>query len=106
MIGKRFIDADTLLGKINFREDSALGKWLRRQPKAPKLIGRQRAAEIIGVVSSYITVLVERGDLTPVPVDGGPDVYDEAECKAFAKLYKKRQRKRGKKADKEPAPVS
>jgi hypothetical protein len=94
MIGKRFIDGDTLLGKIHFGEDSALAKWLKRQPKAPKLIGRQRAAEIIGVGSPYITVLVEKGDLTPVPVAGGPDVYDEAEVKALAKVYKKRQRKR------------
>lgn len=93
-IGKRFIDADTLLGKIHFSEDSVLAKWLRRQPKAPKLIGRQCAADIIGVGSPYVTVLVSRGDLTPIRVEGAPDVYDEAECKAFAKTYKKRQRKR------------
>ena len=95
MIGKRFIDADALLGKIHFREDSALGKWLLRQPKAPKLIGRQKAAEICEVGSPYITVMVKNEELTPVAVDGAPDVYDEAECKEVAKTRKKRRRRRG-----------
>jgi hypothetical protein len=104
-IGKRYIDADKLVNALDNGEECYertglaewLGKWLKRQPKQPNLIGRQRAAEIIGVVSPYITVLVDKGDLTPVVVDGAPAVYDEAEAKAVAKAYKKRRRRRGKK---------
>lgn len=98
MIGKRFIDGDKLLAMLQDGVTDGrridLSSWLKRQPKMPKLLGRQRAADIIGVGSPYITVLVKNGDLTPVRVDGGPDVYEEAETKAVAKVYKKRKRKR------------
>ena len=102
MIGRRFIDGDKLIGSIEEAEvgvRSRITSWLKRQPKAPNLIGRQRVAEILGVGSPYITVLVARGELQPVEVEGAPPVYDEAEVRAFAKGWKKRQRKKNAKAE-------
>lgn len=97
MIGRRYVDGDKLVGSIDEAEvgvRSRITSWLKRQPKAPKLIGRQKAAEILNVKSSYISVLVKGGDLTPVEIDGGPPVYDLAEVRAFAKEWGKRQRRK------------
>jgi predicted DNA-binding transcriptional regulator AlpA len=93
MIGKRYIDGDKLLGlidqcapKLHGGARTAIERWLKRQPKAPKLIGRQRAAELLGVTSPYISVLEKKGDMPkPIKVEGGKDAYDEAEVKALAK---------------------
>lgn len=104
MIGKRYIDGDKLLAyfKENRQRatiDDLLGEWLQRQPKAPKLIGRQRAAEILGVGSPYMTHFIKAGLLNPIEVEGGKDAYDESEVQAL-----KRQRERERKEkDKEAA---
>lgn len=101
MIGKRYIDADKLQEVIETNKDDgfwglreAITKWVKRQPKAPKLIGRQRAAEILGVTSPYISVLAKNGEMPePIVVEGGKDAYDEAEVKALAKKRKSQAKK-------------
>jgi len=83
-IGSRYIDADTLLSKIHFDKDSALGRWLRRQPKAPKLVSRQGVAQILGISSPHVARVADR--LTPISIEGSSrPVYDLAEVKALKK---------------------
>lgn len=93
MIGKRYIDGDKLLDRL--REESGrmhsmvpvnVEAWLRLQPRLPKLVGRQRAAEILKVSSPYISILAREGVMPkPIPVEGGKDAYIEFEVKALAK---------------------
>lgn len=87
MIGKRFIDGDKLVERLRTESLEApltadfIAYLLARAPKMPKLIGRQRAAEILGVGSPYVSQL----PLQRIKVEGGKDAYDEAEVKALAR---------------------
>jgi hypothetical protein len=100
VIGKRYIDGDKLLerafGRLN--APRPIVDWLKRQPRSPKLIGRQKAAEILGVGSPYMTHFIKSGQLKPISVEGGKDAYDEIEVKALAA---KRARERREKAKRE-----
>jgi hypothetical protein len=83
-IGNRFIDADKLLERIGFKPESALAKWLRRQPRTPKLVNGQGAAEILGVYPPHLSRYKHR--LNPVSVSGSRwDLYDEDEVKRLRK---------------------
>ena len=105
MIGKRYIDGDKLLDVIDPLDGirSRVGlrqrvtSWLLRQPQMPKLIGRQRAAKILGVSSPYISVLVADGVMPkPIPVEGGKDAYIESEVKALAAKRKREAKAKAK----------
>ena len=97
MIGKRYVDGDKLMDSMLRASTKAGGgnaariigmtieRLLKKAPKSPKLIGRKRAAEILGVGSPYISQLIKTGKMPdPIKVEGGHVVYDEAEVKAFA----------------------
>lgn len=91
MIGKRYIDGEKLVKLVEDRYGTPnyVTDWLKRQPRVPKLIGRQRAAEILGVGSPYMTHFIKAGLLKPIEVEGGKDAYDETEVNA---LKRKRER--------------
>jgi hypothetical protein len=83
-IGSRYIDGDTLLSKIHFGTDSALARWLKRQPKTPKLVSRQGVGSILGISSPHVARVAHR--LTPISIEGSTrPVYDLAEVKALKK---------------------
>lgn len=91
-VGKRFIDADKFLDEFSRSDVNRvlMAGWLERQPRVPKLIGRKRAAEILGVGSPYVSELIKAGEMPdPVKIDGGHTVYVEAEVKALAAKRKK-----------------
>lgn len=99
MIGKRFIDGDKLAEFVGDPRNGGtrhaaerVRSWLTNKPKAPKLIGRQRAAEILGVGSPYMTHFIKAGLLTPITVEGGKDAYDEAEVKALRDKRRREQK--------------
>lgn len=96
-LGRRYIDADKVVALIDRKMPNLsptirqpIVSWLARQPKAPRLIGREGAAKLLGVGSPYISVLIRNGQMPKaITVEGGKDVYDEAEVKALAKRRKK-----------------
>lgn len=92
MIGKRYIDGDELLASVDGAATgvrSRITSWLKLQPTSQKLIGRQRAAQLLGVGSPYMTHFIKAGEVTAIPVEGGKDAYDEAEILKLAKRRRK-----------------
>lgn len=101
MIGKRYVDADKLVAHLQEAGTGGILRlkvesWLRRQPKAPKLIGRQQAAEILGVGSPYMTHFIKSGALKAIEVEGGKPAYDEAEVRALDRKRKREAKEKEK----------
>lgn len=95
-IGKRYIDGDKLIEKLEGRTPRAslvpaavkgiIDRWLRRQPKAPKLVSRQGAAEILGVSSPHVSRLPMPPGIT---IEGSSrPVYDLEAVEALAAALK------------------
>lgn len=96
----RTIDEQKLLDRVE-REAGTVPKlraWLRRQPRAPHLVSRQKAAEMLGVASPYVTRLHEQGRMPdPIEVDGGPPVYLKEEVAPLAKEMRADRKRRARK---------
>lgn len=62
MIGKRYIDGEELLKRVSVggTPNGRLAKWLKRQPKVPKLVSRQGTAKILGKHISHLRRLEDR----------------------------------------------
>lgn len=91
-IGKRHIDGDKLIEKLEAEIPKIPGslwramaeRWLRRQPRTPRLASGQRAAEILGVQPPHLSRYKHR--LNPVNVEGSRyPLYDEDEVKELRK---------------------
>lgn len=100
---KRYVDVDKA-GRVVAEAPegegaSKLRRWLEKQPTAPTLISRKRAAEILKVHSPYISRLHDQGRMPePIPVEGAADVYELDPVNKLAKEMEderaKRERKR------------
>lgn len=60
--------------------------WLRKQPRAPHLLGSTAAAGLLGVQPPHISRLREQGRMPdPIEVDGSVDVYIREEVEELAR---------------------
>lgn len=88
----RYVDEEKVLQK---RLNGSFRTWLRRQPTAPHLVGRARAAEILGVESPHIARLQRQGRMPePIPVEGTADVYVKEEVEALGRELKQERAER------------
>lgn len=89
-IGSRSIDGDKLLERLGLKGDGVLAKWLRRQPRSPKLVSSQGAAKILGVHPPHLQRLKDKGRLPePVTIEGSRwSAYVKADIQALAKELK------------------
>ena len=104
----RFVDEGKLLelldGKVSEKPlppglngDSDLRKWLKRQPKVPKLVSRQAAAKILGIESPHVTRYIQQGRMPePIEVEGGYPVYVRSEVVKFGRELKRERDRRAK----------
>lgn len=85
----RFLNEERLVKRIEAEFGSVGGrfqKWLRRQPKAPRLLSRKAAAEVLGVPSSNIQRFQAQGRMPfPIEVEGAAPVYVADEVEDLAK---------------------
>jgi hypothetical protein len=90
-IGKRYIDGDKLVDSIKDADGGIrmrIMSWLKRQPRAPKLVSRQGAAKILGRSSPHMERIAERLP-EPVEIEGSSwKAYPKDEIKALAKQLK------------------
>ena len=88
---KRYVDEDKLakrLDEVN-APTAAIVKWLRSQPRVPRLLSRTAAAELLGVQSPYIARLTEQGRMPePIEVKGSSPVYLYDDIAPLAKELK------------------
>lgn len=98
----RYVDQRTTLSKVPAGEiRDRLERFLITQPTAPKLIGRNRAAEILGCKSPHIARYEKQGRMPePIPVEGSSPVYIEEEVVALGdELEKERQERERKRKE-------
>lgn len=88
---KRWVDVEEALeeaaraaGPLGAQVTGALRRFLEDQPRAPELVSRTRAGEILGVHPPHVGRYVEQERLEPVPVAGTAPVYVHDEVKALA----------------------
>lgn len=86
--------AERAVGRDGFNERK-FRDWLRRQPRAPHLVGSTVAAGLLGVQPPHLARLRDQGRLPdPVPIEGSVDAYIREEIEALAKeLAEERQRR-------------
>lgn len=106
---KRYVDVDKA-GRVvaeaaEGKGAAKLRRWFEKQPTAPTLVSRKRAAEVIGVNSSYISRLENQGRMPePIPVEGGAPAYELEPCeKLGAAIRKERARRAQKRKEVSPA---
>lgn len=81
----RYVDEQELL-KQAAKGTAALERWLSRQPRVPRLMGRAAAADLLGIKSPHIARLHEQGRMPdPVEVDGTSPVYLYEEVQPLAR---------------------
>jgi hypothetical protein len=69
--------------------------WLRRQPRAPALVGSSAAAAILGVPKPHVTRLRQQGRMPEaIPVEGSNDVYVRSEVVALARQLRREREAR------------
>jgi predicted DNA-binding transcriptional regulator AlpA len=84
---------------------TAILRWLRRQPTAPRLVSPTRAAEILGVKLPHLVRLKEQGRMPdPIPIAGSRDAYLLEEVEALGReLAEERAQRAERTAQKEAA---
>lgn len=87
-----FVESDELLKVVRREIDRGRGapervaRWLRKQPRAPHLLGSTAAAGLLGVQPPHISRLREQGRMPePIEVDGSVDVYIREEVEELAR---------------------
>ena len=101
MTTHHFIEAEELLKVIRREIDRGRGapervaKWLRKQPRAPHLVGSTAAAALLGVQPPHLSRLREQGRLPePVEIEGSVDAYVREEIEELAReLAQERERR-------------
>lgn len=111
-IGKRYIDGDALLAKIESEAAlaaseaprSAIGVTvgakiravLRRQPKTPELVNGQAAAKILNRLPSHMSRIKDRLP-DPVPIEGTDrPMYIKSEIQALSKEFDRERKAKAK----------
>lgn len=110
-IGKRYIDGDKLMETIDGYAPqlarpikAGIIRWLKRQPKAPKLVSRQGVAEMLGVRTPHVRRYNDRLP-EPIHIAGSRwPFYIEDEIKALAREIEqeKAAKKKAAQGKKEP----
>lgn len=92
---RRYLDDEELVRQVGPEVAERIEAWLKRQPRAPKLVGATAAAELLAVKPPHITRLKAQGRMPePLPVEGSVDVYIRSEVMALAKELKAERKRR------------
>lgn len=102
----RYVDEEKLLqraanGSRNRGAIDKLRRWLLRQPRAPHLLSRSAAADMLGVSSPYISRLHDQGRMPDaVEVEGSAPVYVKEELEPLARELNQARRERQRRREK------
>lgn len=82
---------------------AAVERFLRRQPRTPRLVGTTQAAKILGVQPPHVTRLREQGRMPEaIEVEGSVDVYVRDEVEDLGReLHAERQQRAARRAERE-----